>query len=582
MSAVLASTSVGLPPPKPRELITYVSRFSWHETVIRLSVLASVLANRGGPTGSLARELTVDLLAKSDPARMTPRGRTLWTHIQRLSEIPPIANESSIYFLQALALLYCPDEGAAPSDGAISEMLLVANDYGFEWREPDDPPLSRRARSVADTTRALGFNIGQDPARQIVRSYEMMRWRPERRSEWATDAEWQAFQERAFGMPFDEYFETLALPLVTLSNNWGSSSAAGIQAPILDPASFWEETRVNSTAGAEFLRALSVSRDDARRELEKQKRPDGMVVGPTLFYRTPFVELPDGRIVATSPPMVWEHLRGGLWGRHRNAMTKTAEWPPTFGELFEEWCQHVARLASEASADEIIIPDERGTDDEIEDVVIRKNRAAIFVSVKASTIPEAKMRGARSRASVVEWFDEFLFSTKGRRGDGQKHGGGAVRRLHAKVDKLRDGGYENRGLPRDLKVFPMVVSYEQGLDSPALYAWCEERCREEGLLTQARVHPITFAGVGDFEGLVALTTRGQSAVDILRQKTGERWKHGRFNVLLHERKKSDLELRLPALTELFDEISTRSMRTVFGREPATRGEREPEEDGDAD
>lgn len=565
---VLAASLVGAPPPTPSELIEYVAKFAWDETVVRLSVLAAVVANNGGPDGKLARSLTTDLFLRSDPTRMPPRGRSLWNAVALLDWVPPAANEAAIYFLQGLALLYGPETGPAPSDGEITEMLIAANDYAFEWRTGDDEGLTRRERTVADTIRALGFNRSRDPARHIVRSYQMLRHRPTRRATWPDDAAWEDFQRKAFGMPLDEYLETLVLPVVTLSMRWGTQHASGIEAPILDPSTWWRESLVDNARGEAFLRDLTISRIDARRALDEQKRDDGLVVGPTLFYRTPFVELPDGRIVATSPSMVHEHLRGGLWGKHRAALGKNSgEWPAAFGELFEDWCQHVALMAQPNSVDDIIVPRSRGTEEEVEDVIIRKGDKVALVSIKASTTREATVRGARSQREAVEWFDDFLFSSKGLgREDGQKHGGGAIRRLDAKIRKLRAGLYEGHGFERTLKVYPLLVTYEIGLDSPALYLWAADRCAEEGLLGQSHVAPVTFASIEDFEALLALSTRGHSAIDILRQKTSARWREGRFDMLLHERKEADLDLRLPGLTEEFDEIFARSTKRVFGRE----------------
>ncbi len=566
---VLATSLVDLPPPTPSELIEYVGKFAWDETLTRLSVLASIVANGGGPAGKLARSHTTDLFLRSDPAKMPLRGRMLWNAVSSLDTVPPAANEAAIYFLQALALVYGAETGPAPSDGEITEMLIAANDYAFEWRTGRDEDLARRERIVADTVRALGFNRSRDPARHIVRCYQMLRHPPARGATWPDDVAWEEFQREAFGMPLDEYLETLVLPVVTLSMRWGTEHASGIEPPILDPSTWWRDSLVEDARGEAFLRGLATSRADARRALDEQKRPDGLVVGPTLFYRTPFVELPDRRIVATSPAMVQEHLRGGLWGKHRAAMgKKSAEWPPAFGELFEDWCQHVALIAQPDSVDDIIVPESRGTDDEVEDVIIRKSDKVAFVSVKASTIPERTMRGAESQRAVVEWFDEFLFSTKGMlREDGQKHGGGAIQRLDAKITKLRQGLYENHGLERSLKVYPVLVTYEIGLDSPALYRWTAGRCAEESLLQHSRVEPVTFASIEDFEALLALSTRGQSAIDILRQKTSTRWREGRLDVLLHERKRDELDLRLPELTAEFDAIFARCTKRVFGREP---------------
>ena len=111
---MLTESIAGLPVRTARELIDRVGEFSWHDTVIRLAVLSSALASNCGGGGALAHELLVAPLLRPDPATETPRRRVLAGYLRGLNEVPPVASEASIYFLQALALLHGRDDGPAP------------------------------------------------------------------------------------------------------------------------------------------------------------------------------------------------------------------------------------------------------------------------------------------------------------------------------------------------------------------------------------------------------------------------------------------------------------------------------------
>lgn len=560
----LACSSAGVPPPTPGELVAHVARFSWHSTVTLLALLNAILANQGGPDGVAIRACTIDPFLAADPVRMTPRGRALWTFASRLSVVPPAAHELSTYFLQSIAILHGMDDGPEARPEDVFEMLVTANDYAFDWHVNDAAALTPLEIELADMTRSMDFNRGGDPATAIVRGSQMLAHRPRRRTQWGTDDEWKRFQENAFGMPLDEYLTSFAIPLVALAGSWGDRGADGWLTPIIDPTSWWNAANVDHAKMELRLRSLTATREEAREALSKRAR-DGLVFGPAFFFRKPFMSLPDGRAVALSPPLVREHLRGGLWGIHRDQLgSRSSDWSPAFGELFEDWCQHVALGCASASVDEILVPEHRGTDAEAEDIVIKKNGKLVFVSVKGSTVRESAIRGAESRSAAVKAIERFLLAPKGKTSDGQDHGGGALRKLDAKVTKLRNGEYAHLGLDRTAKVYPMLVTYEHLFDTPAMYRWCEKRLLSEGLLQQDRVEPMTFAAVEDFEAIIALGTRGHSVMDILREKCGARQRYSRLELLLHGRKKGAFDLRPDGTAKDLDDLMVRSQR-LFGR-----------------
>ena len=122
-------------------------------------------------------------------------------------------------------------------------------------------------------------------------------------------------------------------------------------------------------------------------------------------------------------------------------------------------------------------------------------------SVRGSTVAFFKMahghRGAGSGDNVVDWFDDFLF----RPSRGRYAAGGAVL-LSEKVNRIRRGDYESRGVPKGVRIFPVIVTYDTLGETDALYRWIERRCAEAGFLQQADVEPLTLGDVEDFERLI--------------------------------------------------------------------------------
>jgi len=104
-----------------------------------------------------------------------------------------------------------------------------------------------------------------------------------------------------------------------MSQGWGTLGDDGVlQQPTVEPAVWYAQTRLSDSdrdRALKFLRSLTMTRNEARAELEGTLRPDGLPHSPSLFVARPFIEIEAGVIVPASPSMVTEHLRGGLWKR---------------------------------------------------------------------------------------------------------------------------------------------------------------------------------------------------------------------------------------------------------------------------
>ena len=131
----------------------------------------------GGSDSSEARAYTTELLAQLHGSQQ-PIERRVALHVLA-NPNRSIVNEAAIYFCQSMALLYGADEGLEPFDGVLAFLLLCANDYCFEWFEPDARVLSRRERVLADTARASRFNIAPDLIHDIAQAQAFI---PDRRA----------------------------------------------------------------------------------------------------------------------------------------------------------------------------------------------------------------------------------------------------------------------------------------------------------------------------------------------------------------------------------------------------------------
>ena len=161
-------------------------------------------------------------------------------------------------------------------------------------------------------------------------------------------------------------------------------------------------------------------------------------------------------------------------------------------------------------------------------------------------------RHSVSRTRVLDWYEEFFFGLPNK-----DFRAGAIRQLSTKIDKIRQGMFEPM-LPRDLPLFPVLVTFDSMGESVPLYMWLRERSDAQGLLTQPLVAQLTLAGVEEFETLVSLAAAGTSLVELLSRRSAD-WQNRRLDVQLAQRAGIP---SLPGLRAIYDEVARRTTDRV--------------------
>jgi hypothetical protein len=553
-------------------LIADMRRYGWRPTFFKLASLAALLANHGI---AAARTMTSDVLISLNNSDRRAE-REIGEYVTANPGRSDIANEAAIYFLEAMAILYGNDTEDMPSDGLIAYWLLVANDFAFDWRGPNSRALSDDEAALPNAMRAMTFNHRRDPVRHFVRMYLMFANTPPRTPGWSEPNAWMSFLTDALGLPLSEYVETHAGPLVILSKLWCAKGPFE-PPPTVHPHQWLSETTLDPKRVDGFLESLALSRDDARAQLVSGLASSGLPIGPTLFYRFPFVRFSNTSLVAASPWVVAEQLRGGLWGRamslakRQDPASGHMRWASAFGDLFELYCRHCVNIARTSTRfrERVLMSETIGGDDEIEDIVIRDERRLALMSIKSNTIPESKLRQASSESDVVDWVEKWLFG-RAQKQERLKTREGAIRQLDQKVRRLREGAYEPT-LDRRAQVYPVIVMYDElGVDNVAVYKWVAARCRNEDLLQDSRTRPLTFVHINEFEELVALGSNGVAVLDVLQRKTRAEWAaQMSFSVHLREVHKNYRHRRLSGLLHEYNALTSRMKARLF-RDPGAR------------
>jgi len=391
------------------------------------------------------------------------------------------------------------------------------------------------------------FNRSLDGVRFIVRVTDIMGSVPPQGV--LAGPAWAQVQHLAFGATFAEYAERFLTPMVLLSSGWNHSTP-----PLVYPAAWTSTDRGLTEQYRQWFAQASVPLDEARAVLGSAALPSGLSRLPPAFFRTPFIRF-DDKLVGLSPWHVRDHAVLGTWAK-LNAACKTVlktnssqTFSSAFGLMFEGWC---ARLAQEACSDGTIrdalfTPARSGGQDEIEDVVFHDGEVVALLSAKASLVPEASLKAADRHEDGIMWLRRFFFeepSSAMSRG----HRGGAAYLLDKKVEHLRAGAYESRGISRNATVLPAVLCFDNVGESGILYRWLEEEClRREILNARPGVSTLTVVTPEDYEALLALGRERGGICRLLVEKTQPATKWGPLDHFIHERIDNSVRLRLPTI-----------------------------------
>lgn len=285
----------------PRAMLERVAQWDWRAGLGKLASLAAVLANSDGRAeGASARSWTNDLLTSSSAGR-TDLERRVAAGVAGRRE--PIGHEAGVLFLEAVVLHYGADSGRVPTDGEVAFVLLAANDYFNEWHEQDDGASSLDA-GVANVARSMLHDRKPDVVTHCLRLPSLLQLDlPQGLGGFAVPQEWQAFLTKAFEGELSDFLELKALPLVMTSTQWGQG------VPPLPPtfiAKEWAKETSRVPGMLAFVQSIAASRDDLRSRLLLSA--NGLPLGPSPFWRSPFVELGPGQFVCVSPGLVAKAL----------------------------------------------------------------------------------------------------------------------------------------------------------------------------------------------------------------------------------------------------------------------------------
>lgn len=536
-------------------LIAHAKQLAWRPALTLLARVAAVLVNEGGAESAATLRVTLGELLRYPAANDAEIAvvEVVRHHLRSRRTPPIVAHDGVVYFLQALVLQHGGEAGRTPSLAELAFLMLIANDH---LDEHSAAPISETEPTIEELATVLchqrKFNRQHDMVCAISRAAAMFEQPPDDRLA-PGDPAWLASQRAAFdGLTFAEHFDTYIAPLVLVSREWGGLGDAEAKDPLLPRRTWLSGAAVSDDGGQRFLDSLSMERGEIAGKIPV--RSDGLPGRPIVFFRSPLVRLSDETALCLSPRLVQEQLELGLWAKFRAAMA--GRWVKQFGAIFELWARRVARGAGALNPRlqaQLEISERMGTEEEIEDVVVKDARNAVLFSVKGAVLREDVAHDA-SVEDTIAWYERFLFEPG-------SHHRGAVVKLEAKIKLIRSGRYP--AIAPDSYVMPVLVVFGSLHENPALYKWIERRCKERDLLQDGRTAPVCLATIDDFEYLMAMGARGQNPIQVMRNKPVSTWRHRNLDAMLYELADRDGRLRLPFLAHEYDWVIDRSIKRLF-------------------
>lgn len=469
-----------------------------------------------------------------------------------------IVHEEVLSHLQHLVLVDGNESNETPSDQELSLWMLLVNSHLGEWAETNQRELSDKEKLISAIIRGRTFNRQPLWMGLAVRCYELFRSCPEDASLGGDDA-WVKMQIDTFGAPFEQYFKTILIVLLATSISSAGGPNGEEPIPAIGPRSWsgicpdpdldWVKARLN---------ALAITREAARQEIlaaPNAIEASGFLHAPALLRRKPLVLDVDNYLI-TSPSNIAVQFYAGPWGAYLQHSKKVhgdsrgfKRWSSAFGNAFERYCASFALYARNASkfrsSWRMIVPENPGDVDEIEDVILVEGNRAVFFSVKSWMLPERDVHRAASEQTVIESLDRFLFAET-------SSFKGAVRKLDKNISEVLAGEFERLGLSREVRILPVLVGYDELGEDVLLYQRIRHQCKEMGLLQQTGVAPLTLASIDRYESMMEYVAAGRSLVGLLRKrKPNQPWFDRRLDQQL-------LEVRPPIpntrVREQFDAI----------------------------
>jgi hypothetical protein len=548
----------------PEFLIQRIRACSWEASFKQLAWLAAKVSHYGADSEEV-RRLTLDPLSNisGDASAASIVANAKLAIATRRNQMT-LAHEQVLSFVQHLVLLEGGDSSDPPGDTEISLWLACAGTFLDRWQK-EAGASDEAEQLIATLSHALRFNNKSDAARNLVRSSVLFAKAP-RTGDLADPTKWDSFLVQAFGGPYDEVFEGGLGPLYLLSQIWGDE-ARNMPAPVINLERFLAETKVRKDAFMAWLEPMSADRSTLREAIRKRTR-DGLPHAPTALLYQPFVKFSDNIYVAASPWAIQHQVRFGPWARLLVAAKTISpkrspdSWFRAFGQQVEAWCRDLATEASKSTfcKSRFHMPVVPGGDDEVEDVVLIEGRSVVLFSVKSRVMEAQAAREAVSVDTTMKWYRDYFFEDKG-----DDYRGGAIVQLDKRITMIREGRFESQGIPCNVRILPVIVTYDSLGETDQLYRWLESECETRGFLQQPEVGPLALSRVDEFEDLMARVADGKSVVELLRRRASvDRYR--RLDQVISEHNLPRRRRRLSFFEPTFRELSVKIGRRLFGKD----------------
>lgn len=503
-------------------LLERIQSYDWKASVTRLAQLGAFMQSAERTDEDIRRRTIDPILSITGDDRAAPAIAHAHAYVKANRDRMLVAHEEVIAYLQHLVLVEGGSNDDTPTDAELAFWILGANCHLGAWAEEDSRELTIDEQLIATQVRGHTFNQQRNWGALAVRSYELFKTPPEADSV-GDAAAWEKLQLETYGSSFERYYKLILAPLRASALSAGREN----KVPAVTLA-YWRTTTAEVDWVKTRLDAISVRRDDARRLIlgtENARTPSGLLHAPSLLRRKPLLAEDEGWLV-TSEAGLASLFHTGPWGAYlENLKAAYGEssgfkrWSAAFGIAFERYCAAFAKRASASPKFRrnwrVVVPSRPGARDEIEDVILIEDDHAIVFSIKSSLLPEGQVHRAKSRSAVIDWLDRFFFSE-------ERTFKGALRKLSANIDEIRNGDFEDQGVSRTLKIYPVVITYDRLGEDLLLYQRLRRICRDRNVLTQVDVAPVALGSAEEFEWMMEYAAEGRSLLGLMRKRKPNR------------------------------------------------------------
>jgi hypothetical protein len=346
--------------------------------------------------------------------------------------------------------------------------------------------------------------------------------------------EW--LQDEYDGLGFLE-LQAAGLAFLAGSRMFGGSE----EPPLLIDGGYLDPTQLAGKTDAIF-RAIAADRSTLREMFERSPQTARRQAREILpFLRYPALRQEDGRVMVIAPRAIqgWLSPAGTYWRLFHIAESKGRRRKTRFfhfhGFLHERYALHLAYAAHpgqparrSVGAAGVVHPEtkyEQNGGSLTSDVILDEGTDLVLfeATAKRLTIPSTL---DANKEKIEDDLDAMIASK--------------AEQLGRVLCDLASGAAELDGIdPRQLSTFwPVIVTPENALQTPSLWAWIERECAGLFDLPRPQCHqvvkPLILLDLEDYERLMGLVQEGAPLVDILERKTDPLWRHRDLKAMLND------------------------------------------------